>query len=63
MALLASDRVGVTAGHDVEYALFVAGVGHRLGQPRIDVAKQEVDLVPLDQLQRLLHRDRGIAAR
>ena len=55
-------RVGMAAGHDVEHALLEADVRHRLRQRRVDVADQEVDLVALDQLERLLHRGGGVAA-
>jgi hypothetical protein len=46
----------------VEHALLEAGVGHRLGERRVDVAEQEIDLIAVDQLQRLLYRGGGIAA-
>ena len=62
MALRAGDRIGVTAGNDMEHLLLEADIGHRLRQRRIDVAEQEVDLVALDQLVGFLHRDGGFAA-
>ena len=59
---LAGDRVGVAAGDDVQDVLLVRHLGHRERQRRVDVAEQEVDLVALDQLARLLHRGAGVAA-
>ena len=60
MAVGPGDRVGMTAGHDVQCMQlarhFAKGDRHR----RIDIAEQKVDLVALDQLARLLHRDAGI---
>ena len=52
----------MAAGHDMEDFLFEANVGDRLRQRRVDVADQEVDLVAVDQLARLLHRGAGVAA-
>ena len=62
MAARAGDRVGVAAGHDVQDALFVRHLRHGERERRVDVAEQEIDLVALDQLARLLHRDAGVAA-
>ena len=62
MAALAGDRVGMAAGHDMQDALFVRDLGHGERERRVHVAEQEVDLVALDQLARLLHGGAGVAA-
>ena len=62
LAVDPGDAVGVAAGHDVQDALFVRHLRHGLGQCRVHVADQEVDIVALDQLARLLHRRAGVAA-
>src|SRR5579883_2141469 len=54
-AIGAGDRVGVTAGHDVEDLLFAGHLRHRIGDTGIDVAKDDVALVAIDQLARLLY--------
>ena len=46
----------------MEHALLEGDIRHRLRQPRVDVADEEVDLVALDQLVGLLHRDGGVGA-
>ena len=48
-------EVGVATGNDVQYLLFSGDLGDRGGDTGIDVADHEVDLIPLDQLARLLH--------
>ena len=48
-------EVGVAAGNDVQDFLFGGDLGDRGGDAGIDVADHEVDLIPLDQLARLLH--------
>ena len=62
MAARAGDRVGMAARHDMQDALFVRNLGHGERERRVDVAEQEVDLVALDQLARLLHRGARVAA-
>ena len=62
VAARAGDRVGMAAGHDVQDALFVRDLRHGERQRRVDVAEQEIDLVAVDQLARLLHRRAGVAA-
>ena len=57
-----SDRVGMAARHDVQDFLLVGNLRHRQRERRIDVAEQEIDLVVVDQLPRLLHRRAGVAA-
>ncbi len=57
-----SDRVGMAARNDVQDFLLVGNLRHRQRERRIDVAEQEIDLVVVDQLARLLHRRAGVAA-
>ena len=45
----------MAAGNDVQDFLFGGNLGDRRGDAGIDVADDEVDLVALDQLARLLH--------
>ena len=52
----------MAAGHDMQDALLVRDLGHGERERRVDVAEQEVDLVALDQLARLLHGRAGVAA-
>ncbi len=58
----AGDGVGVAAGDDVVDAALVGDLADRDRHRRIDVAEQEIDLVAVDQLARLLHRGAGIGA-
>ena len=60
VALRAGDRIGVTAGDHVEHALFVCDLVHRQRGRRRHGAHQEVDLVLLDQLVRLLGGETGV---
>ena len=53
----------MASGHDVQHAVFVRHLRHGERESRVHVAKQEVDLVALDELARLLHRRAGVAAR
>ncbi len=62
MAGRTGDRVGMAARHDVEHAFLVADLRHGQRKRRVHVAEQEVDLVALDQLARLLHRRARVAA-
>ena len=62
VAARAGDRVGMAAGNDVQDALFVRHLRHGERERRVHVAEQEIDLVALDQLARLLHRRAGVAA-
>ena len=45
----------MAAGNDVQDFLFGGNLGDRRRDAGIDVADHEVDLIPLDQLARLLH--------
>jgi hypothetical protein len=62
VAIGAGNRIGVTAGHDVEDALLIGHVRDRGRQCRVDVADQEIDLIAIDQLTRLLDCSVGVAA-
>ncbi len=52
----------MAAGHDMEDVLLVGDIRDRLRQRRVDVAENEVHMVAVDQLARLLHRGAGVAA-
>ena len=62
MALRAGDASVWPPGTMWNTPFSIADVRHRLGERRIDVAEQEVDLVAIDQLVGLLHRGAGVAA-
>ncbi len=54
-AVGAGDRVGVTAGDDVEDFEFAGDLRHGVGDAGVHVAEDDVDLVTLDQLAGFLH--------
>ena len=62
MAVLAGDGVGVAAGDDVQDSGLVRHVAEGERHRGVDVAEQEIDLVAVDQLVRLRHRDAGVGA-
>src|SRR5438067_9699960 len=53
----------MAARDDVQDALLVRHPRHRQGERRVDVADEEVHLVALDELARLLHGGAGLSAR
>ena len=62
MAIRSGHGVGMTAGHDVQDAGFGRDVADGERHGRVDVAEEEIDLVAVDQLMRLLHRRAGVGA-
>ena len=63
VAVLAGDRIGVTAGDDVQNLLFGGDLRYRRGDAGIHVADNEIDVVALDQLACLLHAGADVIGR
>ena len=62
-AIGAGDRIGMTAGDDMEHLLFVGHLRHGVGDAGVDVADDGVDLIAVDQLARLLHAGADVVRR
>ena len=52
----------MAAGDDVENAFLIRHLGHGERKRGVHIAEEEIHLVAVDQLSRLLHRNPGVAA-